>query len=1439
MRNVARSECEHIGNSALDALSAHVAVLNEDGLILLVNTAWRKFAVANAPVRSNVNEGSNYLSVCDAAEGRDSDGAHEFAQGIRAVARGEMEEFVIEYPCSSAHEVRWFVGRVTRIVDGGVRRVVVAHENITARKLAESAQERFRQLVAIFPETIFEADLSGRITYANEHGLLTFGATQADLDKGINLVDLVLPADRPLVLQRIQARIDNQASGLLEYRAVRLNGDVFHAMACSAPMLRQGRVIGIRGYILDISERKRSEEALRESESRYRNLFERSRDAMMIASPSTLGFVAANQAALEMFDVHDEAAFCSIGPLNVSPEVQPDGRGSAEKAREMIEAALKEGSCYFEWRHKKLNGREFPAGVLLTRVELAGETMLLSTIRDMSSTERLLTTVRESEANFRLLFDTAHEMIGASSLDGRVLFANRAVTATLGFTADELAKMSLLDFFPANSGKEAEALVAAIMRGECTESRLPLCAKTGALVPVETRIWLGNWGGVACVFFIAKDMTLEHEAKQRFEQLFRSNPAPMALSAMPELRFVDANDSFLGLFGYSKDEVIGKQPLEIGLSLSAEEQAAVGRQLRTEGRVAEFELILRRKDATLRNGLFSGQLISNQGQQYFLGVVYDITIRKAAEQKLAEERQRLASIIQGTNVGTWEWNVQTGETILNGRWAEIVGYELEELAPAGIKTWEALTHPDDAKRAGASMQRHFVGQTPFYEAVVRMRHKNGSWVWVHDRGQVVTWTEAGRPLMMYGTHSDITAQRRASEDLHLLTDRLSLAVRAGGVGIWDYDVINNTLVWDDQMFRLYGIRPDQFSGANEAWQAALHPEDRDRCNQETQLTLQDEKDYNTEFRVIWPDGNVRNIRAQALVQRDDTGRALRAIGTNWDITEQKLAEAELLRANRELADETARANELAIHANRANAAKSEFLANMSHEIRTPMNGVIGMTGLLLDTELNDEQRGFAELVRASGQSLLTLVNSVLDLSKIEAGKLELEAVDFNLRSLVGDFAKTVAQRAQTKGLGFAWSVSPQVPSMVRGDAGRLRQILDNLTGNAVKFTSTGNVTVTAILERETKQHVVLRFWVRDTGIGIPADKLSVLFQKFAQVDASTTRRYGGTGLGLAIAKELAELMGGDIGVQTEVGVGSEFWFTARLRKPEPSKGEVSANHGANLDPREFLPGVERPMSGFRVLVAEDNVTNQLVAQGMLRNLGIRADVVGNGRDALEAMQRVPYDVVFMDVQMPEMDGLEATRTARTMKGTPLQTIPIIAMTAHALAGDREKCLASGMDDYLTKPVTSDALSQMMRRWLREPSVSSRASAAELKASGASADPDIDCPLFAEAELVERMMGDRKLVGKIVRGFLNDMPKQLTALKHFLDTNDSKGVQRQAHSMKGACASVSAKALARLALRMEQSASAGALDSVKEAFGELHSQLQLAKNAMEASDLFGE
>jgi CheY-like chemotaxis protein/nitrogen-specific signal transduction histidine kinase/HPt (histidine-containing phosphotransfer) domain-containing protein len=517
------------------------------------------------------------------------------------------------------------------------------------------------------------------------------------------------------------------------------------------------------------------------------------------------------------------------------------------------------------------------------------------------------------------------------------------------------------------------------------------------------------------------------------------------------------------------------------------------------------------------------------------------------------------------------------------------------------------------------------------------------------------------------------------------------------------------------------------------------------------------------------------------------------VRTYTDITERKQNETALAKA-RDVAEAASR-------------ARSEFLAMMSHEIRTPMNAVLGLTGSLLESNLDDDQRRSAEAIQEASDGLLAILNDILDLSKLDTGKLEFETVPFSLESVIDNTKSIIALRAAEKGIRLGVEVESELPKALTGDPGRIRQIILNLASNAVKFTPSGEVVISVHCVERSATHATVRIAVKDSGIGIAPDRLGRLFSDFVQADASIHRQYGGTGLGLAICKRLVDQMGGEISVESVQGRGSTFAFRVSLALADDTDLEQRGGPDAVTGFEGLLARLGRPL---RVLIAEDNVTNQFVVTRMLREYDIDLRIANNGVEAVAAAKQGGFDVIFMDMRMPEMDGLEATRAIRA-RGGALATIPIIALTANAFADDMKACRNAGMNDFVAKPIRKRLLVEKLAK-IAQAAIAARAPRADTAATGAK--PPVAAP---KAELIDRSVvaelceeiGAESAV-EILHVFLDETRERLALLKKLSDASDRAGIEVEAHTLKGAAGAMGFERVAQLAKALELDARAAAL-----------------------------
>ncbi|RYE92830.1 MAG: PAS domain S-box protein [Myxococcales bacterium] len=606
-------------------------------------------------------------------------------------------------------------------------------------------------------------------------------------------------------------------------------------------------------------------------------------------------------------------------------------------------------------------------------------------------------------------------------------------------------------------------------------------------------------------------------------------------------------------------------------------------------------------------------------------------------------------------------------TQYNQAWNRMLGWSVEELQSM---TLEQLVDPDDVAATRAHLRALRRHGPPVFDYDNRCMHRDGSSRWL--RWQAVHEPSSG---CIYAIATDITERLSQERKYHDRQRMVLMAESMSGVGYWYFDLNDRTVSWSDQVNRIFRIDPERVDPEREVPSvrtslALAHPDDRAGAVQVFETCIQTLQPFEHEMRIVRRDGVTRWVRIHGGPESGPDGESRALFGVVQDVTERREAQSLLERAR-----------EQALEASRT---KSQFLANMSHEIRTPLNGVLGAAGLLAGTALGDEQRELLEAIQASGRFLTETINDVLDLAKIEAGKLELETVPFSPRALIEELGQAFLLPARSKGLRWTWRVEPDVPERLRGDPTRLRQLMSNLVSNAVKFTSRGHVGL-----RLSYANGMIQGEVSDSGPGIASERIEAIFEPFVQADGSTTREYGGSGLGLAICRQLVAHMGGLIRCQSVVGHGTVFHFEVVLPVEPMSQPRPAADERVALPP-------------LRVLLAEDNPINALVASKLLTRAGHSVTVVGNGVDALDTLAQESFDVVLMDVQMPRMDGLEALRHLRARERQGGVHVPVVALTANAMKGDEEACYEAGADAYVPKPIDARLLWATIGRLLTPP-----------------------------------------------------------------------------------------------------------------------------------------
>ncbi|CAN5417675.1 hypothetical protein BH09SUM1_BH09SUM1_12570 [soil metagenome] len=1064
---------------------------------------------------------------------------------------------------------------------------------------------------------------------------------------------------------------------------------------------------------------RRSQHQQFETNEKFRVLFDYSAVANIIFDQT--GIADCNRAAVEMIGAESKAKLLGKSAVIFCPEFQPAGDGSSlDQWREKDHLARENGTQRFDWTFCRADGTTFPAEVTMTPIELKDGRMLLATCRDLSEQESARRSVRESEQRLRAATE--------ASLDS---------------------------------------------------------------------------------FFV---------------MLALENPAGEVIDFV----ITDVNQRGCDFVGKKRDEFVGR-PLREAFPIShTAGHFEIFRQVHLTGKPVQEEYERRAKEDGPQQWVYrqiaplpDGVTVTSR----------DITGRKLVEQRVLRQKEILDQVIEHLPVGVYVKDPRNHFRVItwNSEMEKI--FDLKAADAVGMGDGQIFIDWGDAERERRLDREITDSRQPRVLDGIRVQTRRGPFVGRITKIPILQ--PDGTPMMMLGLVEDVTEQKRAETRLRMSQDamrfneeRLKLALTSSQQGLWDWNPVTDNVYYDDQFAAIMGVSREELAPNSKPWAARIHPDDAQRIEASLAAALNPATNavYTAEYRLRHRDGRWIWVMAHgSVIARDGAGVATRAVGTIRDITERRSME-EQLRSSKEAAEAATR-------------AKSDFLATMSHEIRTPMNGIIGMSSLLLDKDLTEDQEDYVRTIVSSANALLTIINDILDFSKIEAGKLAIDPTPFGVQTAFGEMGDLLITRAREKSLELLFRYDPDLTQRLIGDVDRIRQVVINLVGNAVKFTDAGHVLVDIKSKPIDVHSVRLRVEVTDTGPGIAADMIDIVFQKFTQADSSTTRRFGGTGLGLAISKQLVELMGGQIGATSEPGAGSTFWFELPLQVDfsEPESGELPIPLGhfrilivddnevnrrilkeqlqlwgmrcevaasgaealslldaakASSDPFQralidcvmpeidgealarrirlnkehdetklillssgansmgaegyarigFSAVLQKPVrpstlidilalgsrrtgsaplhgdrqprlptvtpktsadgSRPRVLLAEDNAVNQVVAARMLEKLGCDVEIVKDGFEAVSRARSGAYQIIFMDCQMPGMDGYEATQAIRAEQSPGART-PIVAVTANALQGEREKCLAAGMDDYVCKPIAEIDLRRVTQKWLQK------------------------------------------------------------------------------------------------------------------------------------------
>ncbi len=1135
---------------------------------------------------------------------------------------------------------------------------------------------------------LWEIDASGMYTYVSDSEETILGYKPEDIVGKKFFYDFFSPE----VKEELKKAAIDVFSRKLTFKSfenpnIDVKGNVVILETSGVPMLDEANnLVGYRGADIDITERRKSEKEIQKSLSILAATLESTADAILVVNNEGV-VVNYNKKFTEIWQIPD-----TILNRRLDSELKSVLASKLKDPEEFFNNinAVSRGDTSSSFGVFELNdGRIFERYSQTQKIDSQsiGRVWCYHDITEKMKAEQIL---QESEEKYHKLFESNPQPMWIYDLETlSFLEVNKAAIHHYGYTKQEFLSMTLKDIRPK---EDIEGFLKALEKTRETYNpsrEWRHLKKNGELIDVTIVSHTITFNNRKAKHVLVNDITERKKAegdsnKQRkiLQSVFDHIPVMIS--------YYNENGKF---------EMMNREMVEkLGWSFEDWENEGILAEMYPDPEAfkAVFDFMINKpagwKDFTTTTK-YGTEIVTSWTNITLpngvsIGLGQDITERRQAEEKIREKDiqfQKLSAnvsdlIFQFTRKPDGSYYVPVAsEGIRN-----IFGCSPEDVIN-DFTPISNVIYPDDAARVISDIE-YSAEHLTYFTCEFRVLIPGREIQWIFSRSTPEKLPDGS--ITWYGFNADITERKHAEDELKKISARFSLAVRAGGIGVWDYDIVNDILLWDDQMFELYGISKNDFGGVYNAWLSGLHPDDVARVDLEMQMAFSGEKEFDTVFRIFWPNGSIHTIRSLGQIQRSKAGQPLRMIGTNWDITGQKKAEQELILAKE--------------HAEESDRLKSAFLANMSHEIRTPMNGILGFAGLLKAPDLSGEkQQEYISIIQKSGARMLNIINDIVDISKIEAGLIKLTISESDINEPIEYIYGLFKPEAEAKGMKLSYRTSLTAKqAIITTDTEKLYAILSNLVKNALKYTDKGsiefgyNLKTVVETDMEQSQNVVadpvemLEFYVKDTGIGIPPDRQQAIFERFIQADIEDKMARQGAGLGLSISKAYVEMLGGRIWVESEEGKGSTFYFTMPMNLKPLSKAPV-----ANLV--QALEGT--PVRNLKVLIVEDDQVSEQFISIVVEKFSNEILVAKNGNDAIETCRNNPsIDLILIDIQMPGLDGYEATRQIRQFN----KDVVIIAQTAYGLTGERGKAIEAGCNNYLSKPINMDELKALIQEYFK-------------------------------------------------------------------------------------------------------------------------------------------